>query len=171
MFSTGQLRLASGILARCAAANLRLATAKSCTGGLLSACLTEIAGASAVFDRGFIVYDNRAKADLLGVSDDCLARFGAVSEETARAMAQGVIGRAAVDLGIAITGIAGPGGGTVDKPVGLVWFALARRGRPTRAAHAIFAGDRHAVRMAALERALALLDAALGSPTAESASE
>lgn len=162
MFSDPQRQAAAAILGSCERARLRLASAESCTGGLIAACLTEIAGASAVFDRGFVVYDDRAKTEVLGVAAELLAHHGAVSAETARAMAEGALARAPVDLTIAVTGIAGPGGGSAAKPVGLVWFAVARRGRPTAATQEVFSGDRQAVRHAAVLRALTLLRAAVG---------
>ena len=105
-----------------------LATAESCTGGLVAGALTEIAGSSDVVDRGFITYSNEAKAEMLGVPEATLAEYGAVSRPTAEAMAKGVLTRSSVDAAVAITGIAGPGGGSTDKPVGLVHFAAAARG-------------------------------------------
>jgi len=104
-----------------------LATAESCTGGLVAGALTEIAGSSDVVDRGFITYSNEAKAEMLGVPEATLAEYGAVSRPTAEAMAKGVLTRSSVDAAVAITGIAGPGGGSTDKPVGLVHFAAAAR--------------------------------------------
>ena len=104
---------------------LKIATAESCTGGLVAAALTEIAGSSDVVDRGFVTYSNDAKKAMLGVPEATLASHGAVSRETAEAMAQGALAHAPVDLAVAITGIAGPGGGTAGKPVGLVHFAAA----------------------------------------------
>ena len=124
MFPAAQIQLAIEILERCRSRGLRLATAESCTGGLIAACLTDIAGSSDVFERGLVAYANQAKIDLLDVAPECLARFGAVSEETARAMAEGGLARSKVDLCVAVTGIAGPGGGTPQKPVGLVYIAL-----------------------------------------------
>lgn len=106
---------------------LRLASAESCTGGLVAAALTEIAGSSAVFERGFVTYSNDSKVDLLGVSPETLAMQGAVSAQTAREMALGALARSQADVAVAITGIAGPGGGSAQKPVGLVHFACARR--------------------------------------------
>lgn len=161
MFDATLLALAAETLDRCARAGLRLATAESCTGGLISACLTEIPGASTVLDRGFVVYDNRAKTEILGVAPELLARCGAVSAETARAMAQGALQRAPVDLSVAVTGIAGPGGGSADKPVGLVWFAAGRRGHVLIDASEVFSGDRRAIRLAAVARALRLVQQVL----------
>jgi nicotinamide-nucleotide amidase len=104
-----------------------LATAESCTGGLVAGALTEIAGSSDVVDRGFVTYSNEAKAEMLGVSEATLVEYGAVSRPTAEAMARGALTRSSVDCTVAITGIAGPGGGSADKPVGLVHFAAAAR--------------------------------------------
>lgn len=150
-------RDAAELLARCRAAGLLLATAESCTGGLVAACLTEVPGSSDVVDRGFVTYSNEAKAELLGVDPTLIGRVGAVSEEVARAMAEGALARSRADLAVAVTGIAGPSGGSAAKPVGLVHFAAARRGGATLAERRVFAGDRAAVRMASVARALALL--------------
>jgi nicotinamide-nucleotide amidase len=134
-----------------------LATAESCTGGMIAAALTDIAGSSDVVERGFVTYSDAAKTELLGVPAELIARVGAVSEEVARAMASGALAHAPVDLAVAVTGIAGPGGGSAEKPVGLVHFGLAQRGGPLRAEHHIFPGDRDAVRRATVERALQML--------------
>jgi nicotinamide-nucleotide amidase len=155
-FPVPSLELARQLLAACEASGLRLATAESCTGGLIAACLTEIPGSSSVVERGYVTYDDRAKQELLGVPAGMLQRVGAVSEEVARAMAEGALERAGVDLAIACTGIAGPGGATPKKPVGLVHIALARRDRPTLHARELFPGDRSAIRMATVDRALEL---------------
>jgi nicotinamide-nucleotide amidase len=112
------------------AKRVRIATAESCTGGLVIGALTDIAGSSDVVDRGFVTYSNAAKETMLGVPSTTLAAFGAVSRETAEAMARGALSQSSADLAVAITGIAGPGGGTADKPVGLVHFAAARRNGP-----------------------------------------
>ncbi len=114
-----------------AASNKRIATAESCTGGLVAGLLTAVPGSSAVVDRGFVTYSNEAKTDLVGVPAALIAAHGAVSEPVARAMAEGALGRSLADAAVAITGIAGPGGGSPDKPVGLVHFALALKGKPT----------------------------------------
>ena len=156
-FPAASLDLARRVLAACETRGLRLATAESCTGGLVAACLTEIAGSSTVVDRGFVTYDNRAKEEMLGVPADLLARVGAVSEEVARAMAEGALARAPVDVAVAITGIAGPGGATPAKPVGLVHLAAARRGGATLDERRVFEGDRRAIRMASLDAALGLV--------------
>jgi nicotinamide-nucleotide amidase len=118
---------ATALLDLCKARRLMVATAESCTGGLVAAALTEIAGSSAVVDRGFVTYTNEAKQQMLGVPVDTLSKFGAVSREVAEAMARGAIGRANADIVVAVTGIAGPGGGSAEKPVGLVHFAAASR--------------------------------------------
>ena len=156
--------LAEGVLQLCRARGLTLATAESCTGGLIAAALTEIAGSSDVVERGFVTYSNAAKTELLGVPQALIARHGAVSGEVAAAMAEGALAHAPVDLAVSVTGIAGPGGATPGKPVGLVWFGLARRGAPATAERLVFPGDRADVRRAAVARALALLAEAAQSP-------
>ena len=152
------LPLAREIIALCTERGLTIATAESCTGGLVAGILTEIPGSSAVVDRGFVTYSNRAKSELLGVPAALIEVVGAVSEEVARAMAEGALARSPADLAIAVTGIAGPGGGSPDKPVGLVHFAALRRGEPTVHAVRRF-GDigRSAVRLASVEVALSML--------------
>jgi nicotinamide-nucleotide amidase len=119
---------AIALLDLCREKKLKLATAESCTGGLVVGALTEIAGSSDVVDRGFVTYSNEAKQQLLGVSEATLRAHGAVSRETAEQMVRGALARAEADLAVAVTGIAGPGGGSADKPVGLVHFAAASRG-------------------------------------------
>lgn len=152
------VRKAAHVLDVCRQAGLRVATAESCTGGLVAGFLTEVPGSSDVLERGYVTYANRAKVEMLGVREDSLARFGAVSEVVAREMAEGALERGGVDLAVAITGIAGPGGGTPEKPVGLVHFACARRGFPTRHERRVFRGDRRAVRLQAVALALDLLE-------------
>jgi nicotinamide-nucleotide amidase len=155
-FPAQSLALARELLAACEARDWHVATAESCTGGLIIGCLTEIAGSSSVVERGYVTYDNRAKQEVLGVPAELLQRVGAVSEEVARAMAEGARERAGVDLAIAVTGIAGPGGATPTKPVGLVHMSVALRDQPTEHALETFAGDRAAVRLASVDAALAL---------------
>jgi nicotinamide-nucleotide amidase len=121
------VELAQKVIDENRAAGRRLATAESCTGGLVAAALTEIAGASDVVDRAFVTYSNEAKTEMLGVSDDILSTLGAVSEATAWAMAQGALAKSHADVAVAVSGIAGPGGGTEKKPVGTVVFARAIR--------------------------------------------
>lgn len=139
------------------ARGLRVATAESCTGGLIAATLTEIAGASDVMERGFVTYSNQSKAEMLGVDPDLIRNRGAVSKEVARAMAEGALSHSSADVGIAVTGIAGPGGATATKPVGLVHIACARRGTETLHESHIFPGDRRSVRLAAVDKALDLV--------------
>ena len=139
---------------------LRIATAESCTGGLVAGAITDVAGSSEWFERGFVTYSNEAKRDLLGVSDATLGSHGAVSEQVAAEMATGALRASEADAAVAITGVAGPGGGTAAKPVGMVCFAWAALDGPVRTETRHFPGDRAAVRAAAVERAIAgLVDA------------
>ena len=131
-----------------------LASAESCTGGWVAKVVTDIAGSSAWFDRGFVTYSNEAKQDMLGVHEATLRMHGAVSEATVREMAEGALARSRATVAVAISGIAGPGGGTEDKPVGTVWLAWAHRGQQTQAEHHRYDGDREAVRRQALVMAL-----------------
>ena len=151
------LRLARG-------AGVTIATAESCTGGLVSAALTEVPGSSDAMDRGFVTYSNAAKSELLGVPADLIERHGAVSEEVARAMAEGALSAAKAGVSVAVTGVAGPGGGTATKPVGLVHFAAAARGRPTLTREKRF-GDlgRAEIRRRSVLVALELLTEAAGA--------
>ena len=153
-----QLDLAERVLDRCRAQGLKLATAESCTGGLVAGCLTAIAGSSEVFTRGLVTYDNAAKIDLLGVDAALFDNVGAVSEEVARAMAEGALAHPGVDIAVADTGIAGPGGTTALKPVGRVHLACARTGRDTRHIRRDYGAiGRAQVRTVAVEDALILL--------------
>lgn len=163
MFDSEILRLAGEVLDLCRARRWRLATAESCTGGLVAAALTAIAGSSDVVERGFVTYSNTAKTELLGVPPATIAAHGAVSAETTAAMALGVIARAPVDLALSVTGVAGPGGASAEKPVGLVVLGLARRDGACRTERHVFGGDRAAVRDAALKAALELLAGAAKS--------
>ena len=155
-------KLAEEVGQRLQAAGLVLATAESCTGGWLSKVVTDIPGSSAWFDRGFVTYGNPAKRELLGVSAAAIADHGAVSEEVAREMAQGALKRSQAGVAVAITGIAGPAGGTEDKPVGTVCFAWVRAGRSPLSQRVQFAGNREEVRhqsvRLALEHLLELLE-------------
>lgn len=135
----------------------QMATAESCTGGLIAAACTELTGSSAWFDRGFVTYSNEAKTDLLGVDAALIAAHGAVSEPVVRAMAEGAVQRAGVHVAVAVTGIAGPTGGSPDKPVGTVWLAWAGKGMPTRTQCCLFEGDRAQVRQQICVLALAEL--------------
>jgi nicotinamide-nucleotide amidase len=157
VFASEIVKLAEAVLDACRVRGWHVATAESCTGGLLAGALTAIAGSSDVVERGFVAYSNEAKSELLGVPPATIAAQGAVSAETAAAMAEGAVARAPVDLAVSITGVAGPGGGSAEKPVGLVIFGLARRGGACRTERRVFAGDRTAVREAALKAALNLL--------------
>jgi nicotinamide-nucleotide amidase len=157
MFSNAIRQTAAELLERYRRTGLKIATAESCTGGLVAAALTAISGSSDVVERGFVTYTNEAKEQQLGVPRLALLSYGAVSEPVARAMAEGALRESLADVAISVTGIAGPSGGTATKPVGLVHFGLARRGGPTRTERHVFPGDRDAVRQAALERALAML--------------
>jgi nicotinamide-nucleotide amidase len=151
-------RAAKHVLDLYRAHGLRLVTAESCTGGLVAAALTEIAGSSDVVDSGFVTYSNTAKESMLGVPAATLKRYGAVSKETAAAMAFGALKNSSADCAVAITGIAGPGSGTRQKPVGLVYFAAARRGGPTLAGSRRFGKiGRHRVRLRSVAEALVLL--------------
>lgn len=131
-----------------------LACAESCTGGGIAVALTDLAGSSAWFDRGFVTYSNLAKQEMLGVSSDTLARFGAVSRETVIEMAAGAIARSRAHLSVAVSGVAGPGGGTREKPVGTVWIAWAC-GDQVSAVGELFAGDRLQIRAETVDAALA----------------
>jgi len=133
--------LAARVLDACRARRWTLATAESCTGGLVAGALTEIAGSSDVVDRGYVTYSDAAKMELLGVPEATLAKFGAVSRQTAEAMAGGALERSGVDLAVSVTGIAGPGGGSAAKPVGLVHFAAVVRGSPARDERKMLYGD------------------------------
>lgn len=161
LLSAGTLTDAASLLDACRARGLMLATAESCTGGLIAAALTAIPGSSDVVERGFVTYSNEAKTELVGVPPELIAAHGAVSEPVARAMAEGAIAHSRADLAVSVTGVAGPGGGTETKPVGLVWFGLARRGAPTRTERRVFPGDRTAIRAATVDTALALIAEAL----------
>ncbi len=150
--------LAWEVLERARAAGVLVATAESCTGGLVAGALTEIPGSSDVVDRGFVTYTNAAKSQMLGVAPATLDTFGAVSEETASEMAAGALANSEARLAVSITGIAGPGGGSAGKPVGLVWFGLAKAGEPVVTVEERF-GDigRAKVRSASVATALTLL--------------
>ncbi|RTL48250.1 MAG: nicotinamide-nucleotide amidase [Rhodocyclaceae bacterium] len=137
-----------------AQAGLTLATAESCTGGWVAEVVTHTAGSSTWFDRGFVTYSNEAKSDMLGVAPEILASHGAVSEAVAIAMAEGALRHSRADIALAVTGIAGPGGGTAQKPVGMVCFAWARRDRPSHSVTCHFEGDREAVRRQTVIHAL-----------------
>ena len=157
IFPATALSLAEDVVRACQQKGLTLAVAESCTGGLIAGALTSVPGASDVLERGFVTYANTAKTDMLGVPEATLAAFGAVSEETARAMAEGALAHSTADMAASVTGIAGPGGGTDTKPVGLVHMAAAHKNGPTIHERHVFKGDRDAVRLQALQSVLKLL--------------
>lgn len=130
--------LANDFLQACARHRILVATAESCTGGMIISILTDIPGSSSMVDRGFVTYSNEAKIDMLGVSADTLERYGAVSRETALEMAQGALRNSRAGITLAVTGIAGPDGGSAEKPVGLVWFGMALDGKPVVAEKVVF---------------------------------
>jgi len=158
MFSADLVQDAAHLLAAARARNIKITSAESCTGGLIAALLTEIAGSSDVFDRGFVTYSNQAKEEMLGVPGAMIRQHGAVSESVARAMAEGAIRQSRAQLAVAVTGIAGPGGGTDEKPVGLVHIAAVRAGEATLHRECRF-GDvgRTEVRLATVKVALEML--------------
>ncbi len=164
-FAPAVLALADALRAR----GWRLATAESCTGGLIAAACTAVAGSSDWFERGFVTYSNDAKAESLGVDRATIAAHGAVSAEVARAMADGALGHSHADIAVAVTGIAGPGGAVPGKPVGTVWLAIAARGAPAEAVLLSLAGDRAAVRSQTVVTALERLVAATGTGAAPGA--
>ncbi len=151
------LDLAKEVLNSAKAARKRIVTAESCTGGLIASCLTAIPGSSSVIEGGFITYSNESKSRLLGVPRDALASHGAVSDIVASAMAEGALAQAGADIAVSVTGIAGPDGGSKEKPVGLVFMALAQTDTDAVVKRYIFAGTRTDVRRAAVGAALELL--------------
>lgn len=161
-FPESLLSDAERLLASCRRRGFRLATAESCTGGLIAGVLTEIAGSSDVFTHGFVTYANAAKMQMLDVSERLLEAHGAVSEPVARAMAEGACRKAGAGMAIAATGIAGPGGGSVTKPVGLVYLAVASEGGETRVEECRFTGDRHSIRMQTVAKGLMLANSLIG---------
>ena len=162
MFTPALLAQAEALLAGCRAKGVMIATAESCTGGLIAGLLTEIAGSSDVFERGFVTYSNLSKEQMLGVPASLIRQHGAVSESVSRAMAEGAIRNSTARMSVAVTGIAGPGGGSDEKPVGLVHIAAALAGEATRHSECRF-GDigRDQVRLKTVEAAVALLTALL----------
>jgi competence/damage-inducible protein CinA C-terminal domain len=157
MFEAGDLQLATEVLDRCRQRGVRVATAESCTGGLIGGLLTAIPGSSDVVDGGFITYSNVAKTEALGVPADLLSRLGAVHEAVARAMAEGVLAKSQAQLVVAVTGIAGPGGGSPGRPVGLVHLASLLRGCESVSEVHTFAGNRDDVRLQTVRAACRLL--------------
>jgi nicotinamide-nucleotide amidase len=159
VFDPETLELATAVLVACRAKRWRVATAESVTGGLVAAALTAIGGSSDVVERGFVVYSNAAKMQLLGVSEATISAVGAVSAESALAMAMGAVARGGVDLAVSVTGIAGPGGASAAKPLGLVYLGIATKAGGRTERH-VFPGDRDGIRHAAMIRALAMLNEA-----------
>ena len=163
MLPQGTLDVARDLLAELEERGMTLSTAESCTGGLIAAALTAIPGSSAVVTRGYVTYSNEAKTEMVGVPAELFGTVGAVSEEVARAMAEGALRASGADMALSCTGIAGPGGATPNKPVGLVFIGCAMGGAgPARVARHVFPGDRAAVRAATVAEAFALARAALG---------
>ena len=158
MFPKDLTEQASALLQSCRKAGVTVATAESCTGGLIAGCLTEIAGSSDVVDRGFVTYSNEAKNVMLDVPMRLIERHGAVSESVARTMAEGALAHSFAVLSVAVTGVAGPGGGTAEKPIGLVHLACAKRGGETRHREERY-GDlgRSAIREATIRTAIEML--------------
>jgi nicotinamide-nucleotide amidase len=161
IFTPDITALARAVLTAARSHGIMIVTAESCTGGLIAAALTDIPGASQTFDRGFVVYANEAKSELLNIPPTLIGSHGAVSEPVAKAMAQGALNASHAALALSVTGIAGPDGGSAAKPVGLVWFAMARRGHALQATSYHFTGNRDEIRHAALHTGLTLLRDAL----------
>ena len=157
LFPGDIIALSTGIIEEFSARGLTIATAESCTGGLIAGALTDISGSSAVVDRGFVTYSNTAKHEMIGVREETLAQFGAVSRETALEMVVGALKAAGTSLAVAVTGIAGPGGGSTEKPVGLVHFAAAGPAGVIHVAHRFGDIGRDAVRLESVRTALGLL--------------
>jgi nicotinamide-nucleotide amidase len=157
MFDHEMRDAAERLLHACRQRKLKVVTAESCTGGLIAATLTAIAGSSDVVDRAFVTYSNEAKRDMIGVPWDTIMSNGAVSEPVARAMAQGALIHSDADLAVSVTGVAGPGGGTAEKPVGLVHLGATRKGGDTIAERHIFNGDRDGIRRVSVLTALSML--------------
>lgn len=162
MFKEAHYQHARELLARCEKQKKKLATAESCTGGMVAALLTAIPGCSHCFERGFVTYTNEAKHEMLGVPQGMLDTHGAVSEAVAKAMAEGAIRQSNADIAVSLTGIAGPEGGSEEKPVGLVWIGSARRGQEATVARHIFEGDRGAIRLQATLEALRCVEQLTG---------
>jgi nicotinamide-nucleotide amidase len=149
------------VMAACISRNVMLTTAESCTGGMISTAITQIAGSSQVFERGFVTYTNTAKSDMLGIPESLIEQHGAVSQQVAEAMAEGALSMSMATIGVSVTGIAGPSGGSATKPVGLVHIACAYEGHETRHHRNVFSGDRDSVRQQSVEAALDMVLAAL----------
>ncbi|MBR45812.1 MAG: damage-inducible protein CinA [Rhodospirillaceae bacterium] len=160
-FSPALAARAAQLLDTCRLDQIKIAIAESCTGGLIAGCLTEIAGSSDVVERGFVTYSNEAKTEMLGVPAELILRVGAVSEEVSRAMAEGALTHSRAVLAVSVTGIAGPGGATETKPVGLVHHSCVLAGEVTLHERHVYPGDRNAVRLATVETAIKMALATL----------
>jgi nicotinamide-nucleotide amidase len=162
MFSDDLMKSAEALLTACRSREMRLVTAESCTGGLVAAVLTEIPGSSDVVERGFVTYSNEAKIEMLGVTAAVIERHGAVSAAVALAMVEGALKHSRADIAVAVTGVAGPGGGTVQKPVGLVYLAVELKGKPAVVQRFNFTNaSRDEVRMSSVREALRMLSEAI----------
>ncbi len=161
MFSDETLARAARLIEESSGAGVMLATVESCTGGLIAGALISVVGSSSAFERGFVTYTNEAKIEVVGVPKKTLAAHGAVSAETAIAMAEGALKICPADLSVGVTGVAGPGGGTPEKPVGTVAIAVAMRGAQSVCEIPRFDGDRTAVRLATVDKALDMMQAML----------
>ena len=157
MFSQKLIGLTNKLISDCRKSDIKVATAESCTGGLIAGCITSVAGSSDVFERGFNTYSNNAKSEMLDVPINVILDNGAVSKATAIAMCEGALRMAPVQLTVSVTGIAGPNGGTIEKPVGTVHIASAREGRDTVEDVYLFSGNRNDIRMATISRAIEML--------------
>jgi nicotinamide-nucleotide amidase len=157
MFSRKLTELTVKLISACRKKNIKLATAESCTGGLIAGCITSVAGSSDVFERGFNTYSNNAKSEMLNVPINMIIANGAVSKAVAIAMCEGALKNAPVQLTVSVTGTAGPGGGTIEKPVGTVHIASARAGKSTIEKSYLFAGNRDEIRLSTITSAIELL--------------
>ena len=157
MFPKNLEELANTLVTNCRTQRLRIATAESCTGGLIAGCLTSVSGSSDVFERGFNTYSNNSKVEMLNVPEELITKSGAVSEFVSIAMCEGALKNAPVQLTVSVTGIAGPNGGTVEKPVGTVYIASARIGKTTLREHYKFDGNRDEIRIATIKEAIKMM--------------
>tara|TARA_Y100001936_G_C16024163_1_gene641390 strand:+ start:77 stop:568 length:492 start_codon:yes stop_codon:yes gene_type:complete len=157
LFSTKLIKIAEQVILACERNNLRLVTAESCTGGLISACLTSVSGASKIYHCGYVTYTNQSKTDLLGVSAEILNEHGAVSKNVSKLMAIGAISSGDSDISVSVTGVAGPNGGTIEKPVGLVHISVARKNFEILHEKHLFDGNRETIRLQTVKSSLALL--------------
>ncbi len=154
MFNSDTLALVQSLASKACRNNVVVATAESCTGGLIAAAFTEVSGSSVWFDRGFVTYSNEAKQEMLGVKAATLASHGAVSESVVRAMAEAAVARSGASLAVSVSGVAGPAGGSEEKPVGTVWIGCAGDGLRTTSTHHLFEGNRQSIRQQTLNQAV-----------------